>query len=38
MQKIVLKVDVVGDGCKAKAMSTVAKFQGINYHICFTCT
>ncbi|CAD6203791.1 unnamed protein product [Miscanthus lutarioriparius] len=28
-KKIVLKVDVVSDGCKAKAMSTVAKFQGV---------
>ncbi|CAD6211318.1 unnamed protein product [Miscanthus lutarioriparius] len=28
-KKIVLKVDVVGDACKAKAMSTVAKFQGV---------
>ncbi|XP_021307337.1 heavy metal-associated isoprenylated plant protein 12 isoform X2 [Sorghum bicolor] len=27
--KIVLKVDVLGDGCKAKAMSTVANFQGV---------
>ncbi|KAJ1296967.1 hypothetical protein BS78_01G342100 [Paspalum vaginatum] len=28
-KKIVLEVDTVGDGCKAKAMNTVAKFRGV---------
>ncbi|XP_062209274.1 heavy metal-associated isoprenylated plant protein 2-like [Phragmites australis] len=28
-KKMVLKVDVVGDGCKAQAMSSVAKLEGV---------